>query len=66
MRVFVAITANEWFPLYASKAEVEEVSFWRAHSTRGMRIGLAGGLKFNPEHAGQIPAMISLSKIITS
>ena len=29
MRIFVAVTDNDWFALHASKAEVEEVNFWR-------------------------------------
>jgi putative restriction endonuclease len=29
MRLFVAITDNDWFALHASKAELEEVNFWR-------------------------------------
>lgn len=29
MRVYVAVTDKDWFALHASKAEVEEVNFWR-------------------------------------
>ena len=29
MRLFVAVTDNDWFALHASKATVEEVNFWR-------------------------------------
>ncbi|MBI2685686.1 MAG: HNH endonuclease [Acidobacteria bacterium] len=29
MRLFVAVTDNEWFILHTSKAQVEEVNFWR-------------------------------------
>jgi putative restriction endonuclease len=29
MRLFVAVTDNDWFALHASKAAVEEVNFWR-------------------------------------
>ena len=29
MRLFVAVTDNDWFAVHASKAEVEEVNFWR-------------------------------------
>src|ERR1035437_9830090 len=29
MRLYVAVTDNDWFALHASKAEVEEVNFWR-------------------------------------
>src|SRR5436305_6396707 len=29
MRLFVAVTDNDWFALHASKPEVEEVNFWR-------------------------------------
>ena len=29
MRLFVAVTDNDWFSLHASKKTVEEVNFWR-------------------------------------
>lgn len=29
MRLYVAVTDNDWFALHASKTEVEEVNFWR-------------------------------------
>jgi putative restriction endonuclease len=29
MRLYVAVTDKDWFALHASKAEVEEVNFWR-------------------------------------
>lgn len=29
MRLYVAVTDNDWFALHASKFEVEEVNFWR-------------------------------------
>lgn len=29
MRLYVAVTDNDWFTLHASKAQVEEVNFWR-------------------------------------
>lgn len=29
MRLYVAVTDNDWFALHASKSEVEEVNFWR-------------------------------------
>jgi len=29
MRLYVAVTDNDWFDLHASKTEVEEVNFWR-------------------------------------
>lgn len=29
MRVFIAITDNDWFVLHVSKEEVEDVDFWR-------------------------------------
>jgi hypothetical protein len=29
MRLFVAVTDNDWFKLHASKTAVEEVNFWR-------------------------------------
>ena len=29
MRLYVAVSDNEWFALHASKAEAEEVHFWR-------------------------------------
>jgi hypothetical protein len=29
MRLFVAVTDNDWFSLHASKPAVEEVNFWR-------------------------------------
>jgi putative restriction endonuclease len=29
MRLFVAVTDNDWFALHASNAQIEEVNFWR-------------------------------------
>jgi len=29
MRLFVAVTDNDWFALHASKESVDEVNFWR-------------------------------------
>src|ERR1035438_1960848 len=29
MRLYVAVTDNDWFALHASKTQVEEVNFWR-------------------------------------
>jgi putative restriction endonuclease len=29
MRLYVAVTDNDWFALHASKTDVEEVNFWR-------------------------------------
>src|SRR5207302_1043310 len=29
MRLYVAVTDNDWFALHASKLDVEEVNFWR-------------------------------------
>lgn len=29
MRLFVAVTDNDWFALHASRKHVEEVNFWR-------------------------------------
>jgi len=29
MRLYVAVTDKDWFALHASKAEIEEVNFWR-------------------------------------
>ncbi len=32
MRIFVAVTDNDWFSLHASQKKVEEVNFWRPSS----------------------------------
>jgi putative restriction endonuclease len=32
MRLFVAVTDNDWFALHASKTAVEEVNFWKPSS----------------------------------
>jgi putative restriction endonuclease len=29
MRLFVAVTDNDWFALHAARTDVEEVNFWR-------------------------------------
>src|SRR3954464_11233505 len=29
MRLYIAVTDNDWFGLHAAKAELEEVNFWR-------------------------------------
>jgi hypothetical protein len=29
MRLYVAVTDNDWFALHASKLNVDEVNFWR-------------------------------------
>jgi putative restriction endonuclease len=33
MRIFVAITDQDWFDLHTSRAQVEEVNFWRPSPT---------------------------------
>ena len=33
MRLFVAVTDNDWFKLHASKSDVAEVNFWRPSPT---------------------------------
>lgn len=35
MRLFVAVTDNEWFALHGSFDRVDEVNFWRPSSEAG-------------------------------
>jgi putative restriction endonuclease len=37
MRLFVAVTDNDWFALHASKAEVDEVNFWQPSPNASFR-----------------------------
>ena len=44
MRLFVAVTDNEWFRLHASKETVEEVNFWRPLSEANFKALAPGEL----------------------
>lgn len=44
MRLFVAVTDNEWFRLHASKEKVEEVNFWRPLSEANFKALAPGEL----------------------
>ncbi len=44
MRLYVAVTDNDWFSLHASKSEVEEVNFWRPSPVVGFNVLQRGEL----------------------
>lgn len=37
MRIFVGVTDKDWFPLHASRANVDEVNFWRPSPTASFK-----------------------------
>jgi putative restriction endonuclease len=44
MRLYVAVTDNDWFALHASKSEVDEVNFWRPSPEAGFNVLQPGEL----------------------
>lgn len=44
MRVYVAVTDNDWFALHAAKTDVEEVNFWRPSPEAGFKVLQPGEL----------------------
>jgi putative restriction endonuclease len=51
MRLFVAVTDNEWFALHASRNHVDEVNFWRPSSDAGFKALQPGELLLFKLHA---------------
>lgn len=51
MRLFVAVTDNEWFALHASRDHVEEVNFWRPSPEAGFKALQPGELLLFKLHA---------------
>jgi putative restriction endonuclease len=51
MRIFVAVTDNEWFALHASMKDVEEVNFWRPSSESNFKVLRPGELLLFKLHA---------------
>ena len=51
MRLYVAVTDNEWFALHASKNKVEEVNFWHASPNAGFKALHPGELLLFKLHA---------------
>jgi putative restriction endonuclease len=51
MRLFVAVTDNEWFGLHASMSDVEEVNFWRPSSESTFKVLQPGELLLFKLHA---------------
>ncbi len=51
MRLFVAITDNDWFALHASKTNVEEVNFWRPSPNASFKALQPGELLLFKLHA---------------
>ena len=51
MRIFVAVTDNEWFALHASAARVDEVNFWRPSSEATFKALQPGELLLFKLHA---------------
>jgi putative restriction endonuclease len=44
MRLFVAVTDNDWFALHASKESVDEVNFWRPSPEANFKVLQPGEL----------------------
>jgi hypothetical protein len=44
MRIFVGVTDKEWFTLHASRANVDEVNFWRPSPEQAAEKGHVLGL----------------------
>jgi putative restriction endonuclease len=51
MRLFVAVTDNDWFALHASRDHVEEVNFWRPSPEAGFKALQPGELLLFKLHA---------------
>ena len=51
MRLYVAVTDNEWFALHASRNHVDEVNFWRPSSVVGFKALQPGELLLFKLHA---------------
>jgi putative restriction endonuclease len=51
MRLFVAVTDNDWFALHASRDNVDEVNFWRPSSDASFKALLPGELLLFKLHA---------------
>lgn len=51
MRLYVAVTDNDWFALHASKTAVEEVNFWRPSPGMPFRVLQPGELLLFKLHA---------------
>ncbi|MGA3316619.1 MAG: hypothetical protein ABSC64_09300 [Candidatus Korobacteraceae bacterium] len=51
MRLYVAVTDNDWFALHASKTEVEEVNFWRPSPDATFKVLQPGELLLFKLHA---------------
>jgi putative restriction endonuclease len=44
MRLYVAVTDNDWFALHASNTDVDEVNFWRPSPEAGFNLLQPGEL----------------------
>src|SRR5271155_4446597 len=51
MRIFIAITDNNWFTLHASRSNVDEVNFWRPSPTATFKVLQPGELMLFKLHA---------------
>jgi putative restriction endonuclease len=51
MRIFVAITDQDWFDLHTSRAQVEEVNFWRPSPTANSKALQPGELMLFKLHS---------------
>ncbi len=51
MRIFVAITDQDWFNLHASSVQVDEVNFWRPSPTANFKALQPGELMLFKLHS---------------
>ena len=51
MRLYVAVTDNDWFALHTSKNQVDEVNFWRPSAGNSFKVLRPGELLLFKLHA---------------